>query len=178
MSKEGSIIEFNKLQSCQIAKGTEFVFIVKEDNSKKYRVVDTEEKLLEYSLNPTAYVEKQVGVLVTCECNNIFAIFHDAIFLEKFKNDSYCEPKIEESVYLSFNNCHFFEDIELLGGEYKRLKINDSVIRKSFFIRFINCEKARIDNVIFEENLIVENSDIENLMLIHQSLMEICFFMK
>jgi len=163
MSKEGLVIEFNKLQSCQIAKGTEFVSIVKEDKSKKYRVVDTEEKLLEYSLNPMAYVEKQVGILVTCECNNIFAIFRDAIFLEKFKIDSYCEPKIEESVYLSFNNCHFFEDIELLGGDYKRLKINDSVIRKSFFIRFINCEKARIDNVIFEGNLIVENSDIGKL---------------
>ena len=163
MSKEGLVIEFNKLQSCQIAKGTEFVSIVKGDKSKKYRVVDTEEKLLEYSLNPMAYVEKQVGILVTCECNNIFAIFRDAIFLEKFKIDSYCEPKIEESVYLSFNNCHFFEDIELLGGDYKRLKINDSVIRKSFFIRFINCEKARIDNVIFEGNLIVENSDIGKL---------------
>ncbi|BCZ49202.1 transporter [Clostridium gelidum] len=163
MSKEGLVIEFNKLQSCQIAKGTEFVSIVKEDKSEKYRVVDTEEKLLEYSLNPMAYVEKQIGILVTCECNNIFAIFRDAIFLEKFKIDSYCEPKIEESVYLSFNNCHFFEDIELLGGDYKRLKINDSVIRKSFFIRFINCEKARIDNVIFEGNLIVENSDIGKL---------------
>ena len=163
MSKEGLIIEFNKLQSCQITKGTEFVSIVKEDKSKRYKVVDTEEKLLAYSLNPRIYVEKQVGILVTCECNNIFAIFHDAIFLEKFKIDSYCEPKIEESVYLSFNNCYFFEDIELLGGEYKRLKINDSVIRKSFFIRYINCEKARIDNVIFNGNLIVENSDIGKL---------------
>ena len=100
---------------------------------------------------------------MTCECNNISGIFHNAIFLEKFKIDSYCEPKIEDLLYLSFNNCDFFEDIELLGGDYKRIKINDSVIRKSLFIRFINCEKSRIDNVIFKENLIVENSDIGKL---------------
>ena len=72
-------------------------------------------------------------------------------------------PKIEESIYLSFNNCDFFQDIELLGGDYKRIKINDSIIRKSLFMRFINCEKSRINNVIFKENLIVENSDIGKL---------------
>ena len=132
MSKEGLIIEFNELHSSKITKGTEFVSIVKDDNSKKYKIVDTEEKLLEYSLNPTDYVEKQVGILVTCECNNISGIFHNAIFLEKFKIDSYSEPKIEDSLYLSFNNCDFFEDIELLGGDYKRIKINESIIRKNF----------------------------------------------
>ena len=134
MNKEGLIIEFNELHGSKITKGTEFVSIVKEDGTKKYKVMDTEEKLLEYSLNPMAYVEKQVGVLVTCECNNISASFQNTIFLEKFKIDSYCEPKIEGSVYLSFNNCHFFKDIELLGGDYKRIKINDSVIRKSLFM--------------------------------------------
>ena len=102
-------------------------------------------------------------ILVTFECNNICGIFHNVIFLEKFKIDSYSEPKIDDSLYLSFNNCDFFEDIELLGGDYKRIKINDSVIRKNIFIRFINCEKARINNVIFKENIILENSEIGKL---------------
>lgn len=163
MNEEGLIIEFNKLHERKITNGIEFVSIVKEDETKKYKVVDTEEKLIEYLLKSTDYLEKQVGIIVTCECNNISGIFHNAIFLEKFKIDSYCEPKIEGSVYLSFNNCHFFQDIELLGGDYKRIKINDSVIRKSLFMRFINCEKTRINNVIFKESIIVENSDIGKL---------------
>ena len=163
MSKEGLIIEFNELHSSKITKGTEFVSIVKEGEIKRYKVVDTEEKLLEYSQKPMEYVEKLVGILVTCECKNVSALFKNTIFLEKFKIDSYSEPKIEESVYLSFNNCDFFKDIELLGGDYKRIKINDSVIRKSLFMRFINCEKSSINNVIFKGNLIVENSDIGKL---------------
>ena len=51
MSKEGLIIEFNELHSSKIIKGTEFVSIVKDDKIKRYKVVDTEEKLLEYFLN-------------------------------------------------------------------------------------------------------------------------------
>jgi voltage-gated potassium channel Kch len=163
MGKDGLIIEFNELNSSKIIKGSEFVSIVKEGKTQIYKVVDTEEKLLEYTLNPMNYIEKQVGVLVTCKCNNISASFQNTIFLEKFKIDSYCDPKIEESMYLSFNNCDFFQDIELFGGDYKRIKINNSVIRKSIFMRFINCEKSRINNVIFKENLIVENSDIGKL---------------
>ena len=90
MSKEGLIIEFNELHSSKITKGTEFVSIVKDDKIKRYKVVDTEEKLLEYLLKSTDYAENQVGILVTFECNNICGIFHNAIFLEKFKIDSYC----------------------------------------------------------------------------------------
>ena len=163
MNKKVLIIEFNELYSNKIVKGTEFVSIVKEGKTKRYKVMDTEEKLLEYTLNPMNYIEKQIGVLVTCECNNISASFENTIFLEKFKIDSYCSPKIEESMYLSFNNCDFFQDIELLGGDYKRIKINDSIIRKSLFMRFINCEKSRINDVTFKENVIVENSDIGKL---------------
>jgi hypothetical protein len=48
MSKEGLIIEFNELYSSEIEKGTEFVDIVKMGDIKRYRVVDTKEKLLEY----------------------------------------------------------------------------------------------------------------------------------
>ena len=91
MNKKVLIIEFNELHSSKIIKGTEFVSIVKEGKTKRYKVMDTEEKLLEYTLNPMNYIEKQIGVLVTCECNNISGIFHNAIFLEKFKIDSYCE---------------------------------------------------------------------------------------
>jgi len=163
MSKEGLIIEFNELHSSKITKGTEFVYIVKGEKRKRYKVVDTEEKLLEYSLKPMEYVEKQVDVLVTCECNNVCGIFHNTIFLEKFKIDSYSEPKLDDSLYLSFTNCDFYKDIEILGGDYKRIKINESIIRKNIFIRFINCEKSRINNVIFKENVIVENSEIGTL---------------
>ena len=163
MSKEGLIIEFNELHSSKITKGTEFVYIVKGEKRKRYKVVDTEEKLLEYSLKPMEYVEKQVDVLVTCECNNVCGIFHNTIFLEKFKIDSYSEPKLDDSLYLSFTNCDFYKDIEILGGDYKRIKINESIIRKNIFIRFINCEKSRIDNVIFKEDMILENSEIGTL---------------
>ena len=50
MIKEEIIIEFNELHSSEIIKGREFVAIVKDDNIKKYKIVDTEEELLEYSL--------------------------------------------------------------------------------------------------------------------------------
>jgi len=162
MSKEGLIIEFNELHSSKITKGTEFVSIVKEGEIKTYKVVDTEEKLLEYSQKPMEYVEKLVGILVTCECKNVSALFKNTIFLEKFKIDSYSEPKIEESVYLSFNNCDFFKDIELLGGDYKRIKINDSAIRKSLFMRFINCEKSSINTSDFEGDLLFQEVNILN----------------
>jgi len=163
MSKEGLIIEFNELCSSEIGNGTEFVDIVRMGDVKRYRVVDTKEKLLEYLENSKEYEENKIGILVMIECNNICGIFHNAIFLEKFKIDSYSEPKLEDSLYLSFTDCDFFKDIELLGGDYKRIKINESIISKNIFIRFINCEKSRINNVTFKEDIILENSDLGTL---------------
>ena len=159
MSKEGLIIDFNELRSSEITKGIEFVSIVKEGKAKRYKVVDTTEKLIAYLSKSTDYLEKQVGILVTCECINIAGIFHNAIFLEKFKIDSYSEPRIDDLLYLSFSNCNFLKDIELLGGDYKRIKINESIISKNLFIRFINCEKLRGNNIIFKENIILEDSE-------------------
>ena len=46
MSKEGLIIEFNELHSSKIIKGTEFVDIIRDGKTKRYKIVDTEEKLL------------------------------------------------------------------------------------------------------------------------------------
>lgn len=163
MEKEGVIIEFNELCSSEIEEGTEVVSIVKDGKMETYRIIDTEEKLLKYISNSTEYAEKQVRILVTFECTNICGNFYNGIFLKRFKIDSYCEPKIEDSLYLSFNNCFFFEDIELWGGDYRRIKINDTVIGKNLFIRFISCEKSRINNAIFKESLVVENSDIGKL---------------
>lgn len=100
-----------------------------------------------------------MGVLVTFECNNISGDFNNAIFLEKFKIDSYFEPKLDSYIYLNFNDCEFFQDVELLGGDYKRIKFNDSIVRKNFFIRFINCEKLRVNNFIAKENVVIENSE-------------------
>ena len=159
MSREVLIIDFNKLRSSEITKGIEFVSIVKNGKAKRYKVVDTTEKLMGYLSKSTDYLEKQVGILVTCECINIAGIFHNAIFLEKFKIDSYSEPRIDDLLYLSFSNCDFFQDIELLGGDYKRIKINESIIRKNIFVRFVNCEKLRGDNITFKENIILENSE-------------------
>ena len=82
MSKEEPTINFNELNSSKIIEGTEFVYIVKEGNTKKYKIMDTKEKILEYSLNKKNYAEKQVGILVTCECNNISGFFHNTIFLD------------------------------------------------------------------------------------------------
>jgi len=163
MSKEGLILEFNELNSSKITKDKEFVDIVKDNKIRRYKIVDTKEKLFEYLSKSTKYAENRMEILVTFECNNICGIFHNVIFLEKFKIDSYSEPKLENSLYLSFTNCDFFEDIELLGGDYKRIKINESILRKSIFIRFINCEKSRINNAIFKEDMILENSDIGTL---------------
>ncbi|SFD05052.1 potassium channel family protein [Clostridium uliginosum] len=160
MSKEEPTINFNELNSSKIIEGTEFVYIVKEGNTKKYKIVDTKEKILEYSLNKKNYAEKQVGILVTCECNNISGFFHNTIFLEKFKMDYYSNNKIDDLLYLNFNNCYFFKDIEAIGGDYKEIVINESIIEKNMYTRFINCEKLNLNNAIFKKNAILENSEI------------------
>lgn len=159
MIKEGLTIEFNELRLKEISQNTEFVSIVKDGKIEKYKIVDTQEKLEEYIYKPMEVVENKIGILVTCECNNISGVFYNTIFLKRFRIDSYRDPKIEESVYLSFDNCNFFGDIELLGGDYKRIKINDSIIRRNFFIRFIKCEKLRVNNITVEENIILEDSE-------------------
>lgn len=159
MIKNELIIDFNELHSNKIIKGTEFVFIVNGKNIKKYRVIDTEQKLLDYSYNNNYYTENKAGILVTVECNNISGTFNNVIFLEKFKIDSYSDSKLDDSIYLNFNSCEFFQDIELLGGDYKRIKLNNSTIRKNLFVRFINCEKLWTNNFVVKENVIIENSE-------------------
>jgi hypothetical protein len=160
MINEELVIGFDELHSNKIIKGREFVSIVKEDQTKKYRIVDTEEKLLDYSLNSINKLQENLGILVTCECKNISGSFNNAIFLERFTIDSYAEPKIDDYINLNFNNCEFFHDVELLGGDYRRIKINNSILRKNLFIRFINCEKLRVNNIIFKDNVTLENSVI------------------
>ena len=159
MIKEHLIIEFDELNKNASIKDSDFVFIVKDGKRKSYKVVDSEEKLDEYFSNSDYYQENNLGILVIFECNNISGDFSNAIFLEKFKIDSYCEPKLDNCIYLNFNNCEFFQDVELLGGDYKRIKLNDSTIRKNLFIRFINCEKLRVNNFIVRENVVIENSE-------------------
>lgn len=159
MIKEHLIIEFNDLHKYSTIKDSDFVVIVKDGKKKSYKVVDSEEKLNEYFSNNNYYVENNLGLLVTFECNNISGDFNNAIFLEKFKIDSYFEPKLDSYIYLTFNDCEFFQDVELLGGDYKRIKFNDSIVRKNLFIRFINCEKLRVNNFIVKENVVIENSE-------------------
>lgn len=165
MEKEGVVIEFDELYKSDIQEGIEVISIIKDNKIQTYRIIDTEEKLLKYVSNSMEYAEKQLRILINFESTNICGNFYNAIFLKRFKIDSYCEPKIEESLYLSFNNCYFFEDVELWGGDYKRIKINDAIMEKNFFVRFINCEKARITNVIYKENLVMENSEIGKLYI-------------
>lgn len=165
MEKEGVVIEFSELYSSEFEEGTEVISIVKDDKVQTYRIIDTEEKLLKYVSNSMEYAEKQLRILVNFECTNICGNFYNAIFLKRFKIDSYCEPKIEDSLYLSFNNCYFFEDVELWGGDYRRIKINDSIMERNLFVRFVNCEKARITNVTYKENLVMENSEIGKLYI-------------
>ncbi len=163
MNKGDLIIEFNELNSKEITSESGIISVAKNDKILTYKVVDTKEKLFDYLARPVEYLEKKAGIVVTFECNNICGIFHNVIFLEKFKIDSYAEPKLEDSLYLSFTNCEFFNDVELLGADYKRIKINESIIMKNIFVRFISCEKSRINNVIFKEDIIMENSEIGTL---------------
>ncbi|EKQ57902.1 MULTISPECIES: potassium channel family protein [unclassified Clostridium] len=159
MVKEGLEIEFGELKFKEISKDIDFISIIKDGKAEKYKIVDTQEELKKYIYKPLEVVENKTGIVVTCECNNISGVFYNVIFLEKFKIDSYCEPKIEESMYLSFNNCNFIEDIEMLGGDYKRIKFNDTIISRNLFMRFINCEKLRVNNLIIKENIILEDSE-------------------
>lgn len=159
MNKEEVVIEFDELYSSKIIKDTEFITITKDKKMRKYRVIDTEQKLLEHVLSYADYSENKIGALVTCECNNILGIFSNAIFLKEFKVDSYLDLKNDDTLSLIFNNCDFFQDIELLGGDYKRIKINNSNIKKSFFARFVNCEKLRVDDSVIKEDMVIENSE-------------------
>lgn len=163
MNKGDLIIEFNELNSKEITSESGIISVDKNGKILTYKVVDTKEKLLDYLSRPVEYLEKKSGIVVTFECNNICGIFHNTIFLEKFKIDSYAEPELEDSLYLSFTNCEFFNDVELLGADYKRIKINESIIMKNIFVRFVSCEKSRINNVIFKEDIILENSEIGTL---------------
>jgi len=176
MLKEELTIEFKELQLDTTIKGREFISIVKDENVKKYKIVDTEKELLQYCLKPITHLEEKAGILVTCECNNISGVFHNVIFLEKFKIDSYAEPKIENEIYLEFNNCEFFQDIELLGGDYKRIKINQSILRKNLFIRFINCEKLRVNDILFKDDVILEDSEFGKFNITLAKIAENLFF--
>ncbi|NRW85913.1 potassium channel family protein [Clostridium beijerinckii] len=66
---------------------------------------------------------------------------------------------MDSHLRLILNNCEFVEDIELLGGDYKRIKINNCIIRNNMFVRFINCDKLRISETVVKESIIVENSE-------------------
>lgn len=163
MAKEELIVDFTELDSAKIAKGIDFIDVIRNGKVEKYKIVDTKEELLAYLAKTKDCVESKTRLLVRFECDNICGIFHNVIFLEKFKIDSYSEPKLDDSLYLSFTNCQFIKDIELLGGEYKRIKINESILEKNIFIRFINCEKTRINNVILKDDVVLENSEIGTL---------------
>jgi hypothetical protein len=158
MNKEEIVIEFSELYLANIIKDAEFITI-KDNGMKKYKVIDTEEKLLEYCSYGLDYPYNKIGILVTFECNNIIATFNDTVFLKGFKVDSYSDLNINNSVNLIFNNCVFFQDIELLGGDYKRIKINNSTLKRNLFARFITCEKLRIDNSEIKEDSVIEDSE-------------------
>jgi len=159
MLKEELIIDFNELCLDKIDKEAGFVSVIKKGHSRKYKIINTRKELMEHSSNSTNYSENRIGIIVTFECINIEGNFHNAIFLEKFKIDSYLDYDLKESLYLNFNNCDFFQDIELLGTNYQRIKINDSNIMKNLFIRFVTCEKMRVNNMIMHGDLAIENSD-------------------
>ncbi|WP_459479567.1 potassium channel family protein [Clostridium saccharoperbutylacetonicum] len=176
--REEFTVEFNELNSKEIEEGLRSVYIIKDGKTEEYEVIDTREKLLEYLEGYTDIGERKKRILVTFECINICGIFENVIFLERFKIDSYSKPKLDDSLYLSFTNCEFFSDIELLGGDYKRIKINESTIQKNIFIRFINCEKSRINNVVFKEDVIFENSEIGTLNINTSQIMDNLLFQK
>lgn len=165
MVREEIVINYSKIDSEDIIKNEEYIFIVKDGSQKKYKVINTEQKLLEHSRNHTEHVENRIGTLVTCECNNLLGTFHNTIFLKKFKVDSYADISEEEPLNLVFNKCEFFQDVELLGGDYRRIKINNSIIKRNFFIRFINCEKLRIDNILAKEDIVFENSEFGGFII-------------
>lgn len=157
------IIEYSELDMNKIDFNEKHVYINKDGSVRKYIVINDEKELVEYTLKHKdyrKYSENKENILVTCECNNILGFFNDAIFLKKFKIDSYLELNMDGLLYLAFNRCDFFQDIELAGGDYKRIKINESYFNKNFIARFVNCEKLRIDNMTIEKNMVIENSEI------------------
>lgn len=161
MSKELLTIDFNELNSCKNIKGKEFVFIVKDGNVKKYKVIDTKEKLLEYSSNLMKYLEKELGLLVTCECNNMSGSFHNAIFLEIFKIDYCCNAQIDDFLFLNFQECNFFRNVEFIGGDYKEIIINNSSFKNNLFIGFIDSGSLFCTNNEFQKDMIIKNSAIK-----------------
>lgn len=165
MVKEGSVIEYGALGTENILNDIKHISIKNGEIINKYKIVDNERDLLSYSLSKLNSSESREGIIVTCECNNVLGIFNNMIFLKKFKIDSYSDLDVSESLYLAFNKCEFFEDIELLGADYKRIKINDSIIRKNFYMRFINCEKLRADGVVIKNDIVVENSEISKFIV-------------
>lgn len=136
-----------------------FILIDKDGVIMEYKIISKEQELLEYIDNHEGHIENRSGLLVTFECNNILGEFYNTIFLKKFRFDSYSNNEINNSSRLIFNNCEFVEDIELLGGDYKRIKINNCLIRNNMFVRFINCDKLRISETIVKESIVVENSE-------------------
>lgn len=160
MNKEVLTKGFDELELGKDIKETDdFILIDKDGVILEYRVISTEQELLEYLDNHKGHIEDRSGLLVAFECNNILGEFYNTIFLKKFRFDSYSNNEINNSSLLIFNNCEFVEDIELLGGDYKRIKINNCLIRNNMFVRFINCDKLRISETIVKESIVVENSE-------------------
>lgn len=160
MNKEILTKGFDELElGKDIKEKDDFILIDKDGVILEYRVIFTEKDLLEYIDDHKGHTENRSGLLVTFECNNILGEFYNTIFLKKFRFDSYSNLKMDSHLRLILNNCEFVEDIELLGGDYKRIKINNCIIRNNMFVRFINCDKLRISETVVKESIIVENSE-------------------
>lgn len=158
-------IEFTELSQERIPKNAEFIYIVKHGEKKKYKIINTKEKLKEYSSNIINYLERDLGILVTCECNDIYGAFHDVIFLEKFKIDYSSGVQNEDDLYLNFSFCYFIKNLDLTSAQFSYIAINDSTINRNFYVRFSKCTKLFINNSRFKNKITIKGSDFDNFQI-------------
>ncbi|WP_411682323.1 hypothetical protein [Clostridium thailandense] len=158
MHKKSLRIRYSELQSNINLKGNESVFVENNGQVKEYKIINTEEELSEYTLNILDYVEKDIGLIITFECSNWISSFNNSIFLKNFNIDYCSKPQEMELLFLNFQNCEFFGCVNLMGGDYEDIVINNSIFRKELFIGFINCKSYFCTNNLLKNNVAIKNS--------------------
>ncbi|MCB2354392.1 two pore domain potassium channel family protein [Clostridium estertheticum] len=156
MSKELLKISFDELHLNHNIEGTDFINIDKEGVIKKYKVINTVIELLRNTSNLT----KDLGILVTCECKNISVVHCNTIFLKNVVIEYMISEQEVESSILIFKGCSFLGKVEMIGGKYQNILIENSIFKNEFSMMHVQSKSLNDINNIFEKPRVIEESII------------------
>lgn len=165
MSKELQTISFDELKFLKNIEHKEFINIDKGGVIKKYRIINTREELLKYPLN----LSTDLGILVTCECenigeyNNICKVYCNTIFLKRVVINYMFSKQEDESSILIFKECDFFGKVEFIGGKYQNILIENSNFKNNFSMLDVHSNNLNDINNIFEKSRIIKRTTTNHI---------------